>query len=196
MVETSLINVREALNNGITLSKGMDVVIPKIGDASIYGFLSTLNDAFSHVFDMPPLGRTTVLSNRILCYIGQQLCRFIIFDKVTKVTGDRLDIQYLYIPKFAYIDNPRGLTAYKKVMGNVEWDSYIAKLNRVEVEDDKAYYLPEDNEIYFESSSKLKGVSKGCAVVTKRLSNNAEAIVYEVHNYNDVFVERYEPKTM
>ena len=68
MIETSLISLKDALAEGQTLKKGMQVVLPFQMEATIYGFISIEEDEedlFDLAIDMPPLGEAKVLSNML-----------------------------------------------------------------------------------------------------------------------------------
>ena len=67
MIETSTMNLFEAVANGKELTKGMEVKLPLFDyKAYIYGFVATQGRALDVDIDMPALGQAKVLSNRVV----------------------------------------------------------------------------------------------------------------------------------
>ena len=48
----------------------------------------------------------------------------------------------------------------------------------------------QENDLYFESSSKLSGIANGLAVITRRLSKETDELRYEIFNSDEVLVEK------
>lgn len=190
MIDTSLITITEALRNGRTISKGAVVTLPIVGKAFIYGFVATLHNIYGSIMDMPPLGKTTVLSNRVLSYFHQEVHNFPVFNSIRKSDSERLELRNLHIPKYLHFLDKQQHYAYIQFLRYNELRPAIERIEGVVVEDNKAYYLPQDKEFYFESESELKAISKGCAVVTRRVSGDSDSLVYEIFNPGEVLIEQ------
>ncbi len=100
MIESSLIRLDEAINNGQKLSAGSKVRLPIGEEAEIYGFISTVYSMFSTEIDMPPLGECQVYSNRVIFYLDKQLHTFPIFNSVCKASEEKYEVYLLYNQKF------------------------------------------------------------------------------------------------
>lgn len=189
MNETSLISLEEAIEGGRTLSKGEKVSLPIGGDAEIYGFIAIENDVFSFAIDMPPLGEGKVLSNRVIFSLNNKLHRFPVFNSVCKAIEEKYELYLLYIPKF-YNLSEWGIKVYTQSMKNEVPNSNVSKIKGVRIEDKKAYYYPDNGDLYFQSTSKLRGIGNGVAVITRRLSKLSEDIKYEIFNPQEVMIEK------
>lgn len=88
-IETSLIRLDEAVQNGKTLLAGSKVFLPAGGEAEIYGFIATSNDIFGDIIDMPPLGECQVFSNRVIYRFEECTHTFPIFSSVCKATEEK-----------------------------------------------------------------------------------------------------------
>lgn len=189
MIETSLINIIDAINNGRTLSKGQQVTLPVEGDATIYGFLAIENFIFSMAIDMPPLGEATVLSNRVIFAFDKKLHRFPIFNSVCKATEEKYRLRFLYVPRLLNLSNQGNVQAYKQSMVQEKPNPKVVRIDGVKIEDDVTYYYPQNNDMYFKSSSKLRGLSDGLAVIIRRISKISGDIKYEIYNPEEIQVE-------
>lgn len=190
MIETSLTNIMDVINNGRTISKGHQVSLPIEGDATIYGFIAIENLIFSLAIDMPPLGEATVLSNRVIFAFDKKLHRFPIFNSVCKATEEKYGLHLLYIPRLLNLSNQSNIQAYEQSMAQEKPNPKVAKIDGVKIEDNVAYYYPQNNDIYFMSSSKLRGLSNGLAVIIRRISKISGDIKYEIYNSDDIQVEK------
>ena len=186
MIETSLINIMDAIYNGRTISKGQQVSIPIEGDATIYGFLAIEDVMLSLAIDMPPLGEATVLSNRVF---DKKLHRFPIFNSVCKATEEKYGLYLLYVPRLLNLNNSWDVRAYNQAMTEEKPNQKVARIDRVKVEDNVAYYYPQNNDIFFKSSSKLRGLSNGLAVIIRRISKVSGDIKYEIYNSEEIQIE-------
>lgn len=190
MIETSLINIIDAINNGRTLSKGQQVTLPVEGDATIYGFLAIENFIFSSMaIDMPPLGEATVLSNRVIFAFDKKLHRFPIFNSVCKVTEEKYGLQFLYVPRLLNLSKQWIVNAYEQSMVQEKPNPTVARIDGVKIEDNVAYYYPHNDDMYFKSSSKLRGLGDGLAVIIRRISKISGDIKYEIYNPEEIQVE-------
>ena len=190
MIETSLINIIDAINNGRTLSKGQPVTLPVEGDATIYGFLAIENFIFSSMaIDMPPLGEATVLSNRVIFAFDKKLHRFPIFNSVCKVTEEKYGLQFLYVPRLLNLSKQWIVNAYEQSMVQEKPNPTVARIDGVKIEDNVAYYYPHNDDMYFKSSSKLRGLGDGLAVIIRRISKISGDIKYEIYNPEEIQVE-------
>ncbi len=190
MIESSLINIVEAINNGRTISKGQQVILPIQGDATIYGFLAIENLIFSRAIDMPPLGEATVLSNRVIFTFDKKLYRFPIFNSVCKATEEKYGLHFLYIPRLLNLSNQWNKQAYEQSMVQEKPNPKAARIDGVKIEDNVAYYYPQSNDMYFKSSSKLRGLSDGLAVIVRRISKISGDIKYEIYNPDEIQLEK------
>lgn len=191
-IETSLINVNEALAQGQTLSKGMQVSLPMGLEATIYGFVPVEVSLFDFRIDMPPLGEAKVVSNRVVAAFNGGLRHFPVFNDVSKPVEERYPLSLLYIPRFLRnrLDSESLESAYLRVLMYGTPELKVKKLNGVDIEKGCAYYFPQENDLYFESSSKLSGIANGLAVITRRLSKETDELRYEIFNSDEVLVEK------
>lgn len=187
MVEMSLISLRAAVDLGKTISKDMEVVIHKVGNALLYGIIAGNNKLMELSISIPPLGKALIMSNRVIYKLGGQFHNAIIFDKVSKAEQDKYNIHLLYVPKFIELGR---CTSYLETMKNETINPNISRMDGVKVEDDIAYYLTQEDDLLFQSSSMLRGIGNHFGVVTMRLSKVTDEVVYEVFNPRDVFVEK------
>lgn len=66
----------------------------------------------------------------------------------------------------------------------------MARIDGVKIEDNVAYYYPQSNDMYFKSSSKLRGLSDGLAVIVRRISKISGDIKYEIYNPDEIQLEK------
>lgn len=192
MIETSLVNLREAIDYNITLHKGMKVILP-IGDtAIIYGFITIDCGVLGGYIDMPPLGEATVLSNRVVFKTNNELHRFPIFNSVTSSSKDKYELRYLYVPKLLHLQYQSHVTAYIQSMTCDEPHYNVGKIENVILEEGVAYYRPMINDLYFQSASKLRGIGIDFAVITRRVSKLNDDIKYEIFSSTEVMIEKDE----
>ena len=191
MIETSLINIADAINKGRTISKGERVTIPVEGDSTIYGFLAIENRFFGDTIDidMPPLGEANVLSNRVIFAFDEKLHRFPIFNSVSRASEGKYGLYLLYVPRLLNLSNKWNVQAYKETMAKEAPHYNVSRIMDVKLEDNIAYYYPHEDDLYFESSSKFRGLSNGFAVVIRRISNITGDIKYEIYNSDEVQIE-------
>lgn len=190
MIDTSLISLNEAIANGLTLSKGLKVSLPIGGDATIYGFIAMEDDIFSLAIDMPPLGEAKILSNRVLFGFNDQLHRFPIFSSVCKANEERYKLYLLYVSRFLNLPSQWKIKTYIQSMKHEEANPNVYKIDNVRIEDKTAYYYTKDDDLYFQSTSKLCGIGNGFAVITRRISNLSDDIKYEIFNPEEVKIEK------
>lgn len=189
-IETSLVNVNEALAQGQTLSRGMQVSLPLGLEAKIYGFIAVEETLFSPTVNMPPLGEVKIISNRAVAYYNGCLCRYPIFRSVHKCDDEWHPLFHLYIPRFFNQGREAVTRAYKRCFADGVVESIIESLRGVGIEEGCAYYYPQENDLYFESSSDLSGFANGLAVITRRLSKETDELRYEIFNSDEVLVEK------
>lgn len=192
MIETSLIRLDEALQSGLKLYEGKKVVLPSGEEADIYGFIAIEDNMLSPFIDMPPLGECQVFSNRVMFLMDKELHRFPIFSKVCKVSESRYDLYMLYLVRFNNLLSGWDLKAYMYYFRDRKIITNLMKLNGVQIEENTASYLPSKNDFYFESRSKLRAISSGVAVVTRRISKKADDIKYEIFDAHSLRMERNE----
>ena len=193
MIETSLISLKDALAEGQTLKKGMQVVLPFQMEATIYGFISIEEDEedlFDLAIDMPPLGEAKVLSNRVITSINDKMYRFPIFSEVSKATEMKYPLRFLYVPRFLNLPSQWEVKYYMSSLSDETPNPKVSRIDGVEIEDNIAYYYPKDNALYFQSSSRLSGIGNGMVVITRRLSKCSDDIKYEIFTPNEVLIEK------
>lgn len=193
MIETSLISLKEALEGGQTLKKGMQVELPTHMEATIYGFIvieEDEEDLFDLAIDMPPLGEAKVLSNRVITSINDKMYRFPIFSEVSKATEMKYPLRFLYVPRFLNLPSQWETKYYIKTLRNEQPHSLVSKIEGVHVEDNIAYYYSKEDDLYFQSSSRLSGIGNGMVVITRRLSKCSDDIKYEIFTPNEVLIEK------
>lgn len=195
MIETSLIRLDEAIQSGLKLYEGKKVVLPSGEEADIYGFIAIEDNMLISGIDMPPLGECQVFSNRVMFFMNKELRRFPIFSKVCKVSEIRYDLYMLYIVKFFTLLSGWDGKAYLYYMRDRHIIQNLSKLNGVQIEDNNAYYLSNENDLYFESRSNLRAIGSGVAVVTRRISKKTDDIKYEIFDAHSLRMEKNEKDT-
>ncbi|MDE6648393.1 MAG: hypothetical protein K2K45_00500 [Muribaculaceae bacterium] len=191
MIETSLIRLEDAVQNGQTLSAGSKVILPIGEEAEIYGFISTVYNMFGTGIDMPPLGECQVFSNRVIFYLDKQLHSFPILTSVCKASEKRYGVYLLYNPRYLNLppsDWSRKYYEYTMCRENPHPKAF--KIEGVKIEDSVAYYYPNDYDLYFESRSKFRAIGSGFVVITRRVSKPSENIKYEIFDSHSVLIER------
>lgn len=190
MIETSLIKLNEAVNAGKKLSAGNKVLLPTGDEAEIYGFIAIDDDILSLYIDTPPLGECQVFSNRVIFYLEKQLHRFPVFKSVCKASEERYGVYLLYVPKLFHLSSEWYRKYYIQSMPKEIPHPQVEKIDGIRIEENVAYYFPEESDLYFESNSKLKGIGSGFVVVILRISPLTGDIKYEIFDSHSVMVER------
>lgn len=191
MIETSTMNLFEAIAKGKELIKGMEVKLPLFEyKAHIYGFVATQGQVLGVDIDMPALGQANVLSNRIV----YESRAFPIFTSVKKACEEKSNLYQLYVPHFLssfYKDSWRN--AYWRTFTGESVDSKVTSYGNVKIEgtleERKAFYYPRENDLFFQSSSKLRSIASSFAVITRRVSKVTDQVIYEVYNPEEVKIE-------
>ena len=65
-------------------------------------------------------------------------------------------------------------------------DQFVYKNDGVKIEDNEAFYYPKEDELFFESSTSLKGIANAFVVITRRIAPDNEQVVYEVYSPDDI----------
>ncbi len=190
MIETSLISLEDAIQEGIKLSAGAKAVLPSGDEAEIYGFIAIDNNPLCSFIDMPPLGECKVFSNRAIFLMDKQLLRFPIFQSVSQVAEERYGLYLLYIPKYLNQATDYLRRYYIESMSMDKPHPKVTYIDGVQVEENVAYYLPKEHDLYFESRSKLRGIGSGFVIITRRVSKLSDEIKYEVFDSHSVRMER------
>lgn len=190
IIETSLISLDEAVNEGQKLSAGTKVVLPTGDDAEIYGFIAIQDNMLSTNIDMPPLGECRVFSNRVIFYLDKQLHRFPIFQSVCKPTEEKYALYLLYVSKFLNLSSEWDRKYYMESMCKDRPHPKVSRIDGIQIEDNIAYYIPNEYDLYFESRSKLRAIGTGFVIVTRRISKLSGDIKYEVFDSHSVKTER------
>lgn len=190
VIETSLIKLDEAVDEGLKLSAGSKVLLPTGDEAEIYGFIAIDDDILSINVDTPPLGECQVFSNRVIFFLEKHLLRFPIFKSVCKTTADRYGVYLLYVPKLCHLPSEWHRKYYKESMRKEKPHPQVWQIEGIRIEENVAYYYPEESDFYFESNSKLEGIGSGFVVVTRRISPLSGDIKYEIFDSHSVVIER------
>ncbi|HJE38599.1 MAG: hypothetical protein C7K11_06365 [Candidatus Amulumruptor caecigallinarius] len=195
MIETSTMNLFEAVANGKELTKGMEVKLPLFDyKAYIYGFVATQGRALDVDIDMPALGQAKVLSNRVV----YESRAFPILTSVQKACEEKYNLYQLHVPHFLssyYQDSKYGSwrNAYWQAFTGESVESKVTSYGNVKIEgafgERQAFYYPRENDLYFQSSSKLRGMASSFAVITRRVSKVSDQVIYEVYNPEEVKIE-------
>ena len=190
MVETSLISLDDAIQDGIKLSAGSKIILPSGDKAEIYGFIAINENPLSVNIDMPPLGECKVFSNRVIFFMDKQLHRFPIFQNVSQASEERYGIYLLYVPKFLQVSNEWERKYYMESMCRDKPHPKVSKIEGIQVEENVAYYNPKEHDLYFDSRSKLRGIGSGFVIIVRRISKLSDEIKYEVFDSHSVRMER------
>lgn len=191
MIETSTINLFEAVANGKELTKGMEVKLPLFDyKAYIYGFVPTQGRALDVEIDTPVLGQAKVLSNRIV----YESRAFPIFTSVQKALEEKYNLYQLYVPHFLSDSKYASWRkAYWQAFTGDSVDSKVASYGNVEIDgtlgERQAFYHPRENDLYFQSPSKLRGIASSFVVITRRISKVTDQVIYETYNPEEVKIE-------
>ncbi|MDE6006203.1 MAG: hypothetical protein K2G67_01435 [Muribaculaceae bacterium] len=183
----NLICIDDLIKSGKTLSSGSKVKLPSGDDAEIYGFIATEDNSLSKFIDMPPLGESSVLSNRVIYYLDNQLFRFPIFKNVCKARDVNYELQFLYIPRFLQLGGYLR-TEYVKLLAEGIVSCKLNSIEGVSIEGDQVFYHPNEYDLYFESYSKLRAIGKGFAIITRRISKLNDNVKYEIFDSYSVKV--------
>lgn len=189
MIETSLIKLNDAVNDGQKLSAGLKVILPIGEEAEIYGFIAIENDNISRNIDMPPLGECQVFSNRVLFYMDKELYRFPIFTSVGKPLQSRYELYMLYIPTYFHLSTSLS-KFYKDSLVKERPNPNVGRLDGVKIENNIAYYYPNESDLFFETRSKFRGIGTGFAIISRRVAKLSEDIKYEIFDSYSVMIER------
>lgn len=192
MVETSLISLDDAIQEGKKLSAGSKVVLTSGDEAEIYGFIAIDENPFSIDIDMPPLGECKVFSNRVIFLMDKQVHSFPIFQSVSQISEERYEIYLLYVPKFFHLSTEWDRRYYMESMCRDKPHPKVSKIDGIQVEENVAYYHPKEYELYFDSRSKLRGIGSGFVIITRRVSKLSDEIKYEIFDSHSVRMERNE----
>lgn len=201
-INDSFINIIQALREGTHLTKGMKVKLPLDKEGSIYGFVPTDPDIFcmnsNKPLDTPISGVVKIVGNRCLCMVGNLLCRFPIFYSISLVDEERYPLSYLYIPRLLNREDcPSQVHAYRFAMmarEDKQEFSYLEKIPGVKVENKEAFYYPQNGDFLFKSSSLLKGLADSFSIITWRVSQSNDEIMYEVYNPDDILIDKSDAK--
>ena len=189
-IETSLISLSDAVNEGVKLSSNSKVLLPTGVEANIYGFIAMYDDMLSSIIDMPPLGECKVLSNRAIFYLDKQLYRFPIFHSVSKVTEQKYNVYLLYISKFINLSSNWDRNSYLETLSKERPNPKVSRLHGVKIEENTAYFYPSENDLYVESKSKFRAIGSDFAVITRRVSKLTDNIKYEIFDSLSVKIEQ------
>ena len=190
MIETSLIKLDEAVEVGQILTAGSKVLLPIGVDAEIYGFIAIDNSFSNPSIDMPPLGECHVLANRIMSTFDKQQHLFPIFRSVSNAIKERYPLYLLYIPRFKNLSSEWDRKAYIYSMSREVPNPKVARIDGIKLEEKVAYYYPKEDDLFFESNSKLRAIGSEFVVVTRRLSKLSDNVKYEVFDAHSVMIER------
>lgn len=108
---------------------------------------------------------------------------------MSTATKDVYPVYLLYIPRL--LENPKNpsyvdyyLSALKN-QKNYNWN--VSRIEDIATDDDGvAYYSRRNDELLFESASKLSGLANSFLVITYRESPKTGEMLYEVYNAEDV----------
>lgn len=185
-------NIVESLNNGnkIDAEYCVKIKLPVEGKAEIFGFVTFHDDIFSNVGTegaptCPPLGQANVIGDRIIFPIDNKIYRAPIFSCVSK-PEIKYPIYLLYVPRLLNQTYDSHIKAYVQSFKNERPSPYIAKVDGVRIEDKQPFYFPKEDEYIFSSKSKLRGIGNSFVVITRRISKETGALIYEVYNPKDV----------
>lgn len=192
MIDTSLIRLDEAIEIGQKLSSESKVLLPIGEEADIYGFIATDNSLTNPSIDMPPLGECHVLSNRIISTFDKQQYLFPIFRSVGKAIAERYPIYLLHIPRFINLSSEWDRKAYLYSMSREIPNPKVARIDGIKLDEKVAYYYPKEDDLFFESRSKLRAIGSEFVVVTRRISKLSDNIKYEIFDSHSVMIERDE----
>ena len=187
MIETSLIRLSEAVQKGQKLSYGAKVLLPMGDEAEIYGFIA-IDLNISSEITMPPLGECQVFANRVIFSLDNETLPFPIFSSVSKASEERYGLYLLYIPKFSNLSKSQR-QSYRWSLNNEKPHASVGQINGVKIDDNIAYYYPTENELYFESRTRLRSIGSDFAVII-RVSKISDDIKYELFDSYSVRIEQ------
>lgn len=193
-IETSLIRLDEAvIQDGQTLSAETKVVLPTGYEAEIYGFIAIEDDLLSFEIDMPPLGECQVLSNRVIFCLDNTRRSYPIFRSVCKAHEQKYGLYLLYVPKLYYLLNDGKY--YRDSMKDENPHPKVCRIKGIKIEGKVAYYYSDEQDLYFESKSKLRAIGTGFCVITRRVSKPRDDFKYEIFDSHSVMMEKNEQRS-
>ena len=78
------------------------------------------------------------------------------------------------------------VTAYVDSMKNEKPNSYVWKVDSIRLIEGKAYYFPQEDEFYFDSTSHFKGIGDAFEVIITRKSPVDGSLIYEVYDPKEI----------
>ena len=170
---------------GQKVSKYTPVKLPT-GEAHIFGFVAYHDNVFSDNVSCPPLGKAYVVCNRIVFSMENKLYRFPIFSSIEKNTKESYPVYLLYVPRLMDLPYQSHVTAYVDSMKNEKPNSYVWKVDSIRLIEGKAYYFPQEDEFYFDSTSQFKGIGDAFEVIITRKSPVDGSLIYEVYDPKEI----------
>lgn len=189
-IKTSLISLKDAVQQGQTLFDSLKVILPTGDEAEIYGFIASEDNPLSNAVSMAPLGESLVLSNRVIFTFDKVLYNFPIFTSVCRTNKDKYNLHLLFIPKFFTDLTEPQRSYYIESMKKEEPHYHVSRIPKVSTHDKVAYYEPNNNDLYFKSRSKLKGIGTEFEVITRRVSKHTDTIKYEIFDSYSVMIDQ------
>ena len=177
-----------ALTHFGKIRKNMDVELPIVGKAKIYGFIPHDSNPLSSIIDCPFLGKANIVANRCIATIdGKSFHRFPIFTSVSTTAQEEFPVYLLYIPRLLEnTKNPTYPDYYLSALKSRNYNWNVSRIEEIHTADGVAYYSRRHDELLFESDSELSGLANSFSVITYRESPKTGETLYEVYNANDV----------
>ena len=185
---TRMISLIDNARNGKEIRKNMDVELPIVGKAKIYGFIPHDSNPLSSTLDCPFLGKANIVANRCIATIdGKSFHRFPIFTSVSTTAQEEFPVYLLYIPRLLEnTKNPTYPDYYLSALKSRNYNWNVSRIEEIHTADGVAYYSRRHDELLFESDSELSGLANSFSVITYRESPKTGETLYEVYNANDV----------
>lgn len=74
------------------------------------------------------------------------------------------------------------MTAYKYCFKNDKLHANAWKVDGIKVIDNRAFDFRKEDEFIFEGESKLRGFANAFVIITRRVSIETGAVIYEIYN--------------
>lgn len=184
-------NLIDTVKSGHIISKYDVVKLPTGEKAYIYGFIPYNSSPFSFALSCPPLGKAIIIGNRCISNINGNFCRFPIFASVRQITKKKYPLYLLYVPRLIELSNQEYVKYYMDCYRTSRFNFKINKIEGVEIEDNNAFYKPEDldmefNSFVYSSYNRISGIGNGFVVITYKHLEREGVMIYEVYDALDL----------
>ena len=160
----------------------------------------------THTPIYPPIGVVQVMGSRIFYNDNQGIKRLFLFSSVRRPENQKTIVFWLYIPRLIFsLTCNSTLESYYIMFTEHRLDSYSYGLDKCIVmygatgqkyegggkftdEPYTPWYIPREDEFFFEGKTSLRGVGNAFTVITQRINPQTGTVIYESDDPQDVFL--------